>query len=361
MNKITFYLFVLVLTISCKKDMGKPDLLADLPTNTWNWIDVDSMFCRDGSQTGIGIRLTNSENLIIFLEGGGACFDASTCESNPSKFAQNDFENFISQERLNSGIFNNSKNENPFKDWNVIYVPYCTGDVHSGNTNSGTPLGVSDLQRFNGYKNFEAVMTAISNHFNNKNVKKVALTGVSAGGFGTLINFDQLANTFKSSELYLINDSGPLTNDLNVLPFCLQFGLQFIFRIPIAAEIIDCCENPSGYSVIHTYLARKYPQHHFALISYLTDPTIRFFFRFGQGECTNANDISEEAIKTSFIKLRDDLLIPEPNWSSFFADENWHTFLTFDNRFYETKVKDVYLYEFFESVLSKESNHISPE
>ena len=30
------------------------------------------------------------------------------------------------------GIFDRSNPENPFRDFGVIFVPYCTGDVHIG-------------------------------------------------------------------------------------------------------------------------------------------------------------------------------------------------------------------------------------
>lgn len=357
MRTTLLFLLICFLSFSCKKSSDNTDLLTGLTPDSWHWLDIDSMFCRDGSNTGIGVRLTNSENLMIFLEGGGACFDAGTCEDNPSSFNETDFD----VSRFTEGIFNNSKTENPFKDWNIIYVPYCTGDVHSGNTDLGIALGVDVLQKFRGYRNFGEVMKIASGHFNNKGVKKVALVGLSAGGFGTHVNFDQLASNFKNSELFLINDSGPLTNDQNVLPLCLQFGLQFIFRIPITSDVVNCCIDKDGYSRIYTYLSDKYPQHHFALICYLTDPTIRSFLQFGQGECSNANEISGEAFANSLYKLRDDLLIPTDNWSTFLAENDWHTFTSSDSRFYDTKVSDVFLHDFMRDFLSGESKHISPE
>src|SRR3954468_8550196 len=43
------------------------------PANEWTWIPVAGNKCRDGSDTGIGVRVNPaSDKLIIYLEGGGA-------------------------------------------------------------------------------------------------------------------------------------------------------------------------------------------------------------------------------------------------------------------------------------------------
>ena len=35
--------------------------------------------CDDGTPTGVGVYPTDSKNLIVFLMGGGACWDYTTC------------------------------------------------------------------------------------------------------------------------------------------------------------------------------------------------------------------------------------------------------------------------------------------
>src|SRR5690348_4731360 len=42
------------------------------PANQWTWVDFPEALCRDGSSTGIGVRLNpNSNKVAIYLEGGG--------------------------------------------------------------------------------------------------------------------------------------------------------------------------------------------------------------------------------------------------------------------------------------------------
>ncbi|MBA3547544.1 MAG: hypothetical protein H0T76_13755, partial [Nannocystis sp.] len=99
----------------------------------WTWIDFPESRCRNGTTTGIGVRYGSSDKLAIFFEGGGACFNSATCLLNDG------FSNFGSFQfgawKLGigvGGIFNHKNADNPVADWNFIYVPYCTGDVHAG-------------------------------------------------------------------------------------------------------------------------------------------------------------------------------------------------------------------------------------
>src|ERR1700760_689819 len=76
---------------ACGGDDAKPEANIVLPTftatgmplteaveGTWTWIDFPNTTCRDGSPSGIGvIKNSASTKLMIYLEGGGACFDSN--------------------------------------------------------------------------------------------------------------------------------------------------------------------------------------------------------------------------------------------------------------------------------------------
>ena len=85
--------------------------------------------CSDGSPYKFFVRQGASDKLLIYLQGGGACWFRQTCdpEMTPSytlNVANTSYPYF--------GIFNFAKADNPFKDHTVVYAPYCTGDVHIG-------------------------------------------------------------------------------------------------------------------------------------------------------------------------------------------------------------------------------------
>ena len=98
-------------------------------------------------------RRGTSKNLVVFFEGGGACWDDLTCTfpiaaGLPSQVPQF----FVPAIDPNAspanydGIFKSDNPANPVKDWSFVYIPYCTGDIHVG---SATQQYVSVAGLFN--------------------------------------------------------------------------------------------------------------------------------------------------------------------------------------------------------------------
>src|SRR5581483_2698079 len=53
------------------------------PDNTWTWYDaVPGAVCADGSATGFAVNPLSTGNgkVLVFLDGGGICADATTCQ-----------------------------------------------------------------------------------------------------------------------------------------------------------------------------------------------------------------------------------------------------------------------------------------
>src|SRR5271154_3071426 len=50
------------------------------PDDAWTWVPFDNAFCGNGSTVGIGVNLsTTSTRVLLYLEGGGACWNELTC------------------------------------------------------------------------------------------------------------------------------------------------------------------------------------------------------------------------------------------------------------------------------------------
>src|SRR4029079_15086682 len=122
----------------------------------WTWIPFTDSKCRDGSPTGIGVRLhPGSNTLVIWLNGGGACFSGASCLVNPRSFGLTDFQDTVRviasrKGHLKQGIFERTSASNPVRDWNQVYIPYCTGDLHAGHAPNKSVPGVIGLQQFVG-------------------------------------------------------------------------------------------------------------------------------------------------------------------------------------------------------------------
>jgi hypothetical protein len=104
-----------------------------------------------GTKFNFWARKGKSRNLVIYLEGGGACWDDLTCTFPYDSRLPTGVPQFYSAAMASSekpaqlgGLFNLNRSDNPVKDWDMVYVPYCTGDLHSGTTtgtyiNAGHP------------------------------------------------------------------------------------------------------------------------------------------------------------------------------------------------------------------------------
>jgi pectinacetylesterase len=256
--------------------------ITDLPTETWTWVAFPDAKCRDASSTGIGVSLNPaSKKLMIFMEGGGSCFDVTSCGTNASHFGEADFSaravSSADYLGLNVGILDRTKAANPVKDWSYVYIPYCTGDSHMGN-NVATVAGVG-VQQFMGYVDMGQYLDRIVPTF--ASVTQVLLTGLSAGGLGAAANYHQTARAFGSTPVDLIDDSGPfLESPYGAIPTATWtlFGLD----ATVGADCGSHCPNPGSFGVDYAkYLVASYPDATFGLADSTNDGATNPMFEAG--------------------------------------------------------------------------------
>jgi hypothetical protein len=184
---------------------------------TFEKVEIPGTICGNNSQYKIWVNYSNkSDNLVVVLEPGGACWDYDSCTgangirgaANPDGLPDDHWElaPFISP------FLNRSDETNPSIDWNMVYVPYCTGDVHTGNVVATyTADNGTDQVEFHheGHNDMEAVTSWIDSTFTH--VPKMLVTGCSAGGVGALVNYQFLRKGVHAAKQgYLLDDSGPI-------------------------------------------------------------------------------------------------------------------------------------------------------
>ena len=321
-----------------------PFAMSALTPETWTWIPVDGAICRDGSATGIGVSVgTATDKLMIYLEGGGACFNALTCGMNPTKYGKADFTSaFVgaSATHASAGIFNRGFAQNPVKDWTFVYVPYCTGDVHAGNHPDQTLTGVTGKQQFVGYVNVGKDLQRIVPSF--PGLTKVLLTGVSAGGFGAASNYVQVAQAFGSVPVYEIDDSGPPMPD-PYNPKCLltdQVNLWGFDKTILKDCGADCSDLGTFPLDFAKHVGKTYPNVPFGLIESTDDGVITQFFGFGANNCSVTVPMTVPAATfTAGLTAVQTALQGFPNFGSFIfgdpgaANATQHTSLGGDSTF----------------------------
>ena len=206
---------------------GILDVMVDGGNNyAWQRVALPGTQCGNGSQYKFFVRRTASPNLLFFFEGGGACWDYDTCSgragvlgaANPNGITDDYMTQFTAKyvspivNGADPGIPGRSRTDLVTKDWNIVYMPYCTGDVHVGNrqttyvdTTGGQP---SLTWNHAGYTN---TMAAVSwAHAQIPSVSKLLVTGFSAGGTATAAGYYFVRRGINPTRGYYLNDSGPV-------------------------------------------------------------------------------------------------------------------------------------------------------
>lgn len=290
---------------------------------TWTWVGFPEAVCMNGSSTGIGVNINPaSNNVLILLEGGGACFDGFSCAgvANPDGYGETKFTR-DSMGGLTRGILDRSDAQNPLREWSFVYVPYCSGDVHGG-TN---PSGIGG-RRFLGHQNFSWFLTRIVPTF--PSAEMVLLTGRSAGGLGTIVNYEQTANAFGCTPVHVLNDAGGILPDAYLRP-CLQRVVREVWGLD-AVVPSDCphCSCADGGGLVHVfpYAARRYPDRRFAFASAMEDATMRTFYGYGYSPGCNFPQSMPTGDYTAGLLAVRELVQSEDNFRTFYMPGDQHTF-----------------------------------
>jgi hypothetical protein len=297
--------------------------ITGLVPGEWTWVEVPEAHCMDGTSTGFALRPSTSgiDRLVIYLEGGGACFDEATCEG--TAMTAWSAENFHDVSILIDAYAIFDPARSPAADWSAVYVPYCTGDVHAGTNASGF-----GGRQHVGHTNVTHFLRRIIPTF--PGLEQVLLTGASAGGLGALANFDQVQQAFGCTPVTMLDDSGPVLDDPYMRP-CLQARTRDLWRFAVPPDCPQCTgPDGGGFVALWAYLATKYPDRRFGLLSTTRDSTIRRFYSFGLVPgCDHLGDYPPALYEEGLLDLRD-FLAPYPNVHTFYWASEGHTFLPFD-------------------------------
>lgn len=134
----------------------------------------------------------NNKKLLINFMGGGACWDNANCfgSNTVTYFNQLNVIPDFALDLIFKGVIDQSVAENPFRDYDIIFVPYCTGDLHIGSKDKTYTSGTI---KHHGYDNVISVLKFIQNSYSQ--LDRVFVTGQSAGGYGAILNYPIIRET----------------------------------------------------------------------------------------------------------------------------------------------------------------------
>jgi len=322
--------------------------LSSASTTGWTKVSLPSP-CVDGSgaSTYIMVRKGTVNNLMIHFEYGGGCADYSTCQSylsggkvitlNPSYSS--------SSTTYTAGIFNNSSTSNPFRNWTWVFVPFGTGDIHMGNRAVKYTSGVSSKTVYHGgYLN---AMVAMRWAKAQGTWNKIAVTGSSAGGYGTIMHAYSAYKLF-GQPIYTVNDSGP--------GLTAKAGTTMADQAEIGKRWGSWDNFPSGAITDQTkpmlyfveYTLKNCTNCYYGLFETLQDSTISSY----EGKTASEH-------QTQLVQVTGDI---NSRWDSRFCyylpSGTGHTILT-SSSFYTTTLKSTYLYNWVQNIINGSCSDLS--
>lgn len=213
-----------------------PPLLPDIPRDWTKFENLPAVIGADGKQHeatcsafpgtdpkfNFWAKRGSVNNVVVYFEGGGACWDNLTCTFPIANGLPQQVPQFFvpaiapgTTPANYDGIFKSDNPENPVKDWSFVYIPYCTGDIHLGSKEKtytsvghpvlGIPPGTPISIQHRGFDNFMVVLDWMRKNFAKPH--EILVTGSSAGGYGASGNFPWVVEAFPNAHVHVIADA----------------------------------------------------------------------------------------------------------------------------------------------------------
>ena len=213
-----------------------------------------------------------SDEIVIFLSGGGACWDAASCfVLNSASHIQGISPAGIVAEAmaLESWLFD--RTNWPFAEASYVYVPYCTGDLHVGTrTTTYQVLFDQKTVHHQGARNMDAILASLAEQF--PNPSRIRLVGYSASGCGATLNWWRVRRDFPGVPVDVTNDSG-----LVIDPAASRWAEFVKAWQPELDPSCDGCAN--GFGAVLPHYAETVPaENQLVVAGYLEDAVISLYF-----------------------------------------------------------------------------------
>ncbi|MFO0600526.1 MAG: pectin acetylesterase-family hydrolase [Myxococcaceae bacterium] len=231
----------------------------------WTFVPIAGSKCARGAQTGFGYSAGATDTLVIFLQGGGACWNTGTCHpslqqwgpvcnygsnsvclwdnpggtqplaafvAHPDPFPADGGGAFPSElAQVKSSLLFARRAENPLSAASYVFVPYCTGDLHAGDA-TRTYLVKADLvsnpapvtHAFNGARNMDLFLADL--RARHPTVNTIYLMGASGGGYGASLNLHRVRAAFPEAVVHLLADSAPMLDSPHWNDWASEWNIQ---------------------------------------------------------------------------------------------------------------------------------------
>lgn len=204
---------------------------------------ADGPICMRGAPFRVTVDdRPDSEDLLVFLQGGGACWSefCLAVTTAPPRIPRMDL--LRGDER------------NPLAGWDIVYVPYCDGSLFAGDAEVDEDGDGAPDRLHHGLHNLSAALTVAHARF--RRPRRVVLAGSSGGGFGTILAAYLVRYVYPGVPIDVLNDAGVGVarpgDDAFVDGLIDEFGARGL----IPADCADCVAGGHITGLVGYQLAR---------------------------------------------------------------------------------------------------------
>lgn len=308
------------------------------------------------------VKPGSTKNLLIYFQGGGACWDITNCAYNHT-YSPGIIESTLLlglgvlgflESFGGGGIMDMTDPQNPFLNWTVVYIPYCTGDLGAGQQDYvyaddyGTAYTNVTI-RHRGLANVNLVLEWMRRNIT-FTPDKLFVTGISAGSYAAMLSYPLIRDLFNSAstKAYMLGDAGEgVTGEYDpdgaggAAPIPFMQIVENIWDLQLPAAVFG--SNPlSTYSYKYKNLVQEivthYPNDRFAQYTAKWDKTQVWFYYIQSGDAINKPDEwgAEESAPTFSAYstawnsgMMDAIDITGGNYTYFIGPGTKHTILLF--------------------------------
>lgn len=150
--------------------------------------------CMRGAPYRASTRQGSSDELLVFLQGGGACWSdfCFAITSAPAGIPSTDL--------LTTAA------ENPLASDDVLYLPYCDGSLFAGEADIDEDGDGTPDRMHHGLANLSAALAIGFEQF--PNPSRIVLAGSSGGGFGTILAVFLVRYVYPDVPILVLDDAG---------------------------------------------------------------------------------------------------------------------------------------------------------
>lgn len=292
----------------------------------WNVVRLDDVIpgdeefvCGDGSPYKFFVQYhEGATDLTVTFEPGGGCWDYETCTSQAGVLNTRRLGNIPDDLMINyrrqgalpwAALYphlGRVDNSVPTNRYNHVFFPYCTGDGFTGDIqNTYTQHnGTAEITvQHRGRRNIVAATQWMQQEFPQGQVGQLFVSGGSAGGIGTVMNYASVRDATAPKCSAALADSGPVfTPGGKQTAMMNRLSEVWGLRNPGAlAEQLDTRFNiaptlATDFGNINWALAYTFPRDRFLMTSFRQDLNFSVFSFAGSGVVKPGDNFAERII-----------------------------------------------------------------